>query len=143
MGFSYHCPSCDFDLHPCCAKLPMMIDDGEMKMYLCEKVSEACGRCGKKGRSWSYRSKCRRYSVHVACVREMVVESWPEMCYGGRREGSYYGLKNTIQSGKKSRGKVMKYCEMAGMAVQFVVSAVLGDPTVLIGGIVGSLISRA
>ncbi|KAK4284630.1 hypothetical protein QN277_001433 [Acacia crassicarpa] len=150
-GFVYHCPSCGFDLHPCCAKLPMVLDDGELKLYLYQKVSSACHRCGKKGRSWSYRSKCKSYNLHVACVREMVVESWPEI-FMETKKGSYRlenevsNLKNTLQSShssSRSKGKVRKCCEMAGMAVQFVVSAVLGDPTVLIGGIVGSLISRA
>ncbi|KAK4284629.1 hypothetical protein QN277_001433 [Acacia crassicarpa] len=63
-----------------------------------------------------------------------------------RLENEVSNLKNTLQSShssSRSKGKVRKCCEMAGMAVQFVVSAVLGDPTVLIGGIVGSLISRA
>jgi len=32
---------------------------------------------------------------------------------------------------------------MAGMAVQIVVSAVFGEPAVLIAGIMGSLVSRA
>ncbi|KAK6136794.1 hypothetical protein DH2020_029464 [Rehmannia glutinosa] len=38
-GFVYHCKSCGFDLHPCCAKLPMVLDDGEIKLYLYKKVS--------------------------------------------------------------------------------------------------------
>jgi hypothetical protein len=55
-GFVYHCFSCGFDLHPCCAKLPMILDDhGEVKLYLYRKVSSSCQRCGQKGRSWSYR----------------------------------------------------------------------------------------
>lgn len=37
-GFLYHCKSCGFDLHPCCAKLPMVLDDGEVKLYLYRKV---------------------------------------------------------------------------------------------------------
>lgn len=53
-------------------------------------------------------------------------------------------LKNTLQTHHhKSRGKVKKCCEMAGLAVQFVISAVLGDPTTLIAGVIGSLMSRA
>lgn len=38
-GFSYHCKSCGFDLHPCCAKLPTVLDDGEITLYLYRKVS--------------------------------------------------------------------------------------------------------
>lgn len=54
-GFVYHCKACGFDLHPCCAMLPMVLDDGETKLFLYRKVSSSCHRCGRKGRSWSYR----------------------------------------------------------------------------------------
>lgn len=158
-GFVYHCFSCGFDLHPCCAKLPMILDDhGEVKLYLYRKVSSSCQRCGQKGRSWSYRSSCKKYNLHVACVREMIVESWHQM-YVGRSNGRTttmatmvetgvpLSLKNNLHTvhngGGRSKGKVRKCAEMAGMAVQIVVSAVLGDPTVLIAGIMGSLISRS
>ncbi|CAL0318616.1 unnamed protein product [Lupinus luteus] len=153
-GFLYHCFSCGFDLHPCCAKLPMLLDDGETKLYLYRKVSSPCHRCGQKGRSWSYRSKCKKYNLHVACVRDMIVESWHEV-YVGRSNGKKMvenngipSLKNSLTSVHNSSrnnkgGKVRKCCEIAGFALQIVVSAVLGDPTALIAGIAGSLMSRA
>ncbi|KAL7002735.1 hypothetical protein U1Q18_003891 [Sarracenia purpurea var. burkii] len=151
-GFLYHCKSCGFDLHPCCAKLPMMLDDGEVKLYLYRKVSAACHRCGRKGRSWSYRSECKKYNLHVACVKEMLVESWHQMStvagreVNGRKpvEARIPSLRATLQNHhqKKTKGKVKKCCEMAALAVQFIVSAVLGDPTTLIAGVVGSLMSR-
>lgn len=53
------------------------------------------------------------------------------------------GLHTAQNGGGRSKSKVRKCAEMAGMAVQIVVSAVLGDPTVLIAGIMGSLMSRA
>ncbi|KAL3814171.1 hypothetical protein ACJIZ3_015439 [Penstemon smallii] len=146
-GFVYHCQSCGFDLHPCCAKLPMLLldDDAEINLYLYSKVSSPCGR---KGRSWSYRSSCKKYNIHVACVREMLVDSWHEIYEkrsGGAGENTYTGgrefnLKATLQThinhNKKGKGKAQKCCEMAGLALQFVVSAVLGDPTSLIAEMV-------
>ncbi|KAG8368290.1 hypothetical protein BUALT_Bualt15G0029900 [Buddleja alternifolia] len=144
-GFVYHCKLCGFDLHPCCAKLPMMLDDGETKL------------CGRKGRSWSYRSSCKKYNLHVACVKEMLVDSWHELYYGsgGDARGNKYtgdrrletlipSLRDTLQTHnhKKSKGKAQKCCEMAGLALQFVISAVLGDPTTLIAGLVGTLMSK-
>ncbi|KAK6159427.1 hypothetical protein DH2020_006741 [Rehmannia glutinosa] len=153
-GFVYHCKSCGFDLHPCCAKLPMVLDDGEIKLYLYKKVSAPCHRCGRKGRSWSYRSSCKKYNLHVACVKEMLVDSWHEIYYGGARGSSYTGsrkletripsLKSTLHTHnhKKSKGKAEKCCEVAGLALQFVISAVLGDPTTLIAGLVGTLMSK-
>lgn len=151
-GFTYHCTSCGFDLHPCCAKLPMVLDDGEVKLYLYRKVSSSCHRCGRKGRSWSYRSKCKKYNLHVACVKEMLVETWHEFLgsHGNKNTTRRLemtripSLKNTLQTHHhKSKGKVKKCCEIAGLAVQFVISAVLGDPTTLIAGVIGSLMSRA
>ncbi|KAI3789376.1 hypothetical protein L2E82_02169 [Cichorium intybus] len=152
LGFVYHCKSCGFDLHPCCAKLPTMLDDGEVKLYLCRKVRSACHRCGGKGRSWSYRSMCKKYNLHVACAKEMLVESWDDICYG---EVGMYGqswkvetkipsLRGTLIKSyhKKSKGKMKKCCQIAGLVVQFVISAVLGDPTTLIAGIVGALLSK-
>lgn len=138
-----------------------MLDDGEVKLYLCRKVGSACHKCGKKGRSWSYRSPCKKYNLHVACAKEMLVESWHDIYYGGVENGNYsddmYGqiwkletripsLKGTLQSyhrkGKKSRKKMKKCCRIAGLAVQFVISAVLGDPTTLIASVIGALISK-
>ncbi|KAK6946192.1 DC1 [Dillenia turbinata] len=157
LGFVYHCKPCGFDLHPCCAKLPMMLDDGEVKLYLYRKVSSSCLRCGRKGRSWSYRSTCKRYNLHVACVKEMLVESWHEIYFrrnnnstnnyynGSRRlETRIPSLQGTLQTHhNRGKGKVKKCGEMAGLAVQIVIAAVLGDPTSLIAGVIGLLLSRA
>lgn len=150
-GFVYHCKTCGFDLHPCCAKLPMVLDDGEVKLFLYSKVSAPCHRCGRKGRSWSYRSACKKYNLHVACVREMLVENWHEL-YSGRGKSNNTrrvdvnripSLRNTLQTPhQRGRGKVKKCCEMAGLALQVVISAVLGDPTALIAGVIGGLMSR-
>uniref|UniRef100_A0A2P2PJN5 Phorbol-ester/DAG-type domain-containing protein n=1 Tax=Rhizophora mucronata TaxID=61149 RepID=A0A2P2PJN5_RHIMU len=155
-GFVYHCQTCGFDLHPCCAKLPMVLDDGEVKLYLYRKVSAPCHKCGRKGRSWSYRSNCKKYNLHVACVKDMLVENWPELYFGRRDRGKSAtntarklenripSLKNTLQTPhQRGKGKVRKCCEIAGLAVQFVISAVLGDPTALVAGLIGSLISKA
>lgn len=84
----------------------------------------------------------------------MIVESWHQI-YVGRSNGRTttmvetgipLSLKNGLHTAKngggRSKSKTRKYAEMAGMAVQIAVSAVLGDPTVLIAGIMGSLMSR-
>ncbi|KAL2328915.1 hypothetical protein Fmac_022342 [Flemingia macrophylla] len=138
-GFLYHCKACGFDLHPCCAKLPPLLHvDGEVKLYLYRKVRSPCHRCGRKGRSWSYRSNCKTYNLHVACVRDLLVENW------------HHHAKDVLlpavvsYGGHRSKGKkVKKCCEIAALALQFVISALLGDPTPLIAGIVGSFMSRA
>ncbi|KAL2347874.1 hypothetical protein Fmac_001874 [Flemingia macrophylla] len=138
-GFLYHCFSCGFDLHPCCAKLPTVLDQTGLTLLLYRKLSSPCHRCGQKGRGWSYRSSCKTYNLHVACVSDIVFETWHE----GRSFNTL--LHTTCHKGRPSKGtssRVTKYCQVAGIALQAVVSAVLGDPTALIAGIMGSLISR-
>lgn len=132
----------------------MVLDDGEVKLYLYRKVSAPCHRCGRKGRSWSYRSACKKYNLHVACVREMLVENWHELYFGRGKSNinnttrrlemnKIPSLRNTLQTPhQRGKGKMKKCCEMAGLALQFVISAVLGDPTVLIAGVIGGLMSR-
>nr|KYP65569.1 hypothetical protein KK1_011815 [Cajanus cajan] len=67
----------------------------------------------------------------------MVVESWHQS------GGLMSVLESGCHKGRSKGSRVRKCCEVAGMAVQVAVSAVLGDPTVLIAGVMGSLISRA
>lgn len=120
-------------------------------LYASFQIRATCHRCGRKGRkrSWSYRSTCNKYNLHVACVKEMLVDSWHEI-YFGHGDNNYRKLDNRIPSlrgtlqthHKKSKGKAQKCCEMAGLALQFIISAVLGDPTTLIAGVVASLMSK-
>ncbi|CAN6338794.1 unnamed protein product [Urochloa humidicola] len=157
-GCAYHCRACGFDLHPCCAALPHALDaGGGVRLRLHPDSSggggAACHRCGHRGRSWSYRSQCGSFNLHVACVRDMLIESWHGGGGGGggckvpairgasksahaSREYSYWGRK------KKKGNKVKRCCEIAGFAGQVVISAVLGDPTAFIAGVIGSLIAH-
>ncbi|KQJ86004.1 uncharacterized protein LOC100837524 [Brachypodium distachyon] len=175
-GFVYHCRDCGFDLHPCCATLPHVLDagGGGVRLYLHPKAAAACHRCGQRGRSWTYRSGCRSYSLHVACVMDMLVESWGAVGrhkqHGGGGSSALYlygvppirGAAKSSHAGgspapssssssssywgmgrrkKKKGSKVKRCCEIAGFAAQVVISAVLGDPTALIAGVIGSLIA--
>ena len=165
-GYVYHCRACGFDLHPCCAALPHALDAGggvRLRLHPDSRAGAACHRCGHRGRSWSYRSHCGSFSLHVACVVDMLVESWHGV---GRRKGVYDGglvvpggggyrvpaIRGAAKSVHASRGggyaswgrkkgKVKRCCEIAGFAGQVVISAVLGDPTALIAGAIGSLIA--
>ncbi|PKA48352.1 hypothetical protein AXF42_Ash020444 [Apostasia shenzhenica] len=150
-GFVYHCRSCGFDLHPCCAALPHVLEaDGGLRLYLHRRAAAPCHRCGRKGRSWSYRTECKKYNLHVACVTEMLVDSWHELYYGGGGGKKVLMTGNRIPSirgagmshHRSVKGKVKRCCEVAAMAVQFVISAVLGDPTAVIAGVIASFISR-
>ncbi|RHN74051.1 hypothetical protein MtrunA17_Chr2g0305531 [Medicago truncatula] len=67
--------------------------------FLCwdDGVLQPCHRCGRKARSWSYRSNCKSYNLHVACVREMLVENWYNL-YMGHGKGSSRKLEAIIPS---------------------------------------------
>ncbi|CAL4891266.1 unnamed protein product [Urochloa decumbens] len=166
-GCAYHCRACGFDLHPCCAALPHALDAGggvRLRLHPDSRGSSgggaACHRCGHRGRSWSYRSQCGSFSLHVACVMDMLVESWggvvgrhkgagagggyrvpairgaAKSAHGSSREYSYWGIR------KKKGNKLKRCCEIAGFAGQAVISAVLGDPTAFIAGVIGSFIAH-
>ncbi|KAL3538928.1 hypothetical protein ACH5RR_002294 [Cinchona calisaya] len=123
----------------------MVLDDGDVKLHLYRKVG--AHRCGRKGRSSSYGSM---YNLHLACVKKMLVESWQKIYFGVRNgntrklETRIPCLKSTLQTyhRKKSEGKVQTCCEIAASALQFAISAVLGDPTTFVDGVVGSLVSK-
>lgn len=120
------------------------------------KVGGACHKCGRKGNSWTYRSSCKKYNLHVSCVMEMLLDSWHDIYFGGGGHGSNGTMtkgfmgNNTkipcIRGAKinhhRSKGKVKRCCELAGLALQFIISAVLGDPTAVIAGVIGSFIPR-
>ncbi|PON48339.1 C1-like DC1 containing protein [Trema orientale] len=148
LGFVYHCKRCGFDLHPCCANLPQVLDDGQHTLYLCHKLSSACHRCGGKGSGWAYRSECRAYNLHVACVKELLVESWQAMYLNVDKnkvrelQTRIPSLKGTLKNHHHGGGKMRKCCEIAGGAVRVIVSAILGDPTALIGAVVGGFMSK-
>lgn len=82
----------------------------------------------------------------------MLVDSWHEIYFGHgdnynnnyrKLENRIPSLKGTLQTHhKKSKGKAQKCCEVAALALQFIISAVLGDPTTLIAGVVASLMSK-
>ncbi|KAI9096305.1 hypothetical protein K1719_026024 [Acacia pycnantha] len=79
----------------------------------------------------------------------MIVESWYEI-YSEGNKGKGLGmmriprLKNTLQSshgsGGKSKGKLRKCCEIAVSGGSVCDIGGLGDPTVLIAGVVGSVV---
>ncbi|XP_039167179.1 uncharacterized protein LOC120292814 [Eucalyptus grandis] len=156
-GFVYHCQAEGLDLHPCCAKLSKELDNGKEKLYLHKKMSASCDKCETKENSWSYRSCCKGYNLHVACVREMLVESWRDEYValrkggGGDDNGTRRGLPIGIPSLEKkvqtphnrSKSKKKKWCKMARLALQFVISVAMGDPATFIASVFVSLMSGA
>ena len=70
--FVYHCKRCGFDLHPCCVNLPPVLNDGEHNLNLCSRLSGACSYYGRARLGWAYRSQCKVYNFHVACVKKFI-----------------------------------------------------------------------
>lgn len=150
-GFVYHCKKCGFDLHPCCVNLPQVLNDGEHNLYLYNKLSRPCHYCGRKGQGWAYVTDCKMYILHVSCVKKLLVESWEAKYLNvdknmvrelETRIPSLKGSSKNHQGDRSGGGNLSKYCEIAGNAVNIIVSAILGDPTALIAGVIGRLISK-
>ncbi|KAK9109562.1 hypothetical protein Sjap_017622 [Stephania japonica] len=148
LGFVYHCVSCGFDLHPCCANLPQVLDDGEHNLYLYDKLKTPCQHCGGKGNGWSYRSEHKNCSLHVSCVKRMLVESWEAIDLKVdknkvRELHTIPKLKGPPPNHFKGREtKVKKVSQVAGGALRIIVSAILGDPTAIIAAVVGGLLPK-
>ncbi|KAL2940401.1 Alanine--tRNA ligase [Bienertia sinuspersici] len=126
--------TCGFDLHLCCVNLP--------------HVSRSCHCCGRKGKGWAYVSECKMYNLHVSCVKKMLLESWEAeyLNVDNNRvrelETRIPTLKGCLARNHHKSGNMSKCCDIAGNAVNIIVSAILGDPTALIAGVVGGLISK-
>ncbi|KAH0466616.1 hypothetical protein IEQ34_003854 [Dendrobium chrysotoxum] len=143
-GYFYHCRKCGFvDLHPCCAALPLVLDaDDGLRLHLHHKASNPCHKCGLKEKSWCYRSNCKKYNLHVACATKMWLENWHRNNYGEGSSSSgttmTFGKAMPIIKAEGNSlhrswlGNVKKCCKLAALAVQFIIAAVLGDPTTLI-----------
>ncbi|XP_077236734.1 uncharacterized protein LOC143878318 [Tasmannia lanceolata] len=137
-GFVYHCPRFGFDLHPCCANLPQIVGDGRRNLYLCKKLSSPCIHCGVKGLGWSYRSECKNYNLHVACVKELKVENWLAM-YLNVDKNKVTEIQTRIpvpphrgtleNHGRMRGGKVYKWCKIGVKLIGVIVSVILGHPT--------------
>ncbi|XP_021753590.1 uncharacterized protein LOC110718961 [Chenopodium quinoa] len=152
-GFVYHCKKCGFDLHPCCVNLPQVLNDRERDLYLHNKLSRPCHYCSKKGQGWAYVSECKMYNLHVSCVKKTLLESW-EAKYLNVDNNLVRELEARIPSLKRTSGShrgdgsddnggnVIRCCEIAGSGVNIILSAILGDPTAFIAGVIGGLISK-
>ncbi|XP_058099877.1 protein VACUOLELESS GAMETOPHYTES-like [Magnolia sinica] len=157
-GFVYHCEKCGNDLHPCCAQLPRVIGDDKMKLHLHHKVKSNCHRCGwmkvrKKERSWSYVSTSKEYCFHVSCVKDMLVEEWEKEYFGHDHEEvgknglalqiKVPKLQLSVPNNKGANGKFNKYWNIIKVAIQVIISILVGDPTALVGGLITSVITSA
>lgn len=136
--------TCGVNLHPCCAKLPkvlkMKLDDREVKFSLLKEASTPCLKCEEKGNGWCYSSSCKkRYAVHVACARDMQVENWLHAKFPLSEGG---GGKDTLALQKPhNRSKSKRWLKMGHLALQLVISVVLGHPMTLFASVVHSLMS--
>lgn len=128
-----------------------MLNDGEHNLYLYNKLSRPCHYCGRKGQGWAYVTDCKMYILHVSCVKKLLVESWEAKYLNvdknmvrelETRIPSLKGSSKNHQGDRSGGGNLSKYCEIAGNAVNIIVSAILGDPTALIAGVIGRLISK-
>lgn len=108
-GFLYHCSSTGYDMHPNCAKLPLILNGEGLTLELKGKAS-ACQKCrvsGRRSNGWSYVSSCGKYCLHVACVKEMIIEAW-EKKYFNQQKGHEINRNHLKLPSKESKnGRVI------------------------------------
>lgn len=144
LGFHYHCSKKNLDLHPCCAKLPLVIQNGELTFELRDKVSHRCSKCKEGGGVrdfWFYRSTCKTVYLHVRCVKEVFLLSsssstGPDVRDDGRL-GRY--VKETAlqkhRSGKAGRN-FDAICEIVKAVVGIILAVLTGNPVPLIPAVI-------
>lgn len=165
IGYNYHCFDRELDLHPCCAELPgeYSVEGGELKLRLKKKTSSKCYKCRTKDKehgrkSWSYVSSGKECHLHIACVKEMVLDNWEKEClparFGDRKEGMDVSDEKALarrepkldividKMKSRSGGKYTKYMKIVKIALTFIMAAVVGDPTALVIGLFSSLLTH-
>ncbi|CAI9784544.1 unnamed protein product [Fraxinus pennsylvanica] len=145
-GFTYHCEVDNKDLHPYCRKLEKKIVIDGTIFDLKTKVSSKCGKCGKRKISrdqknvlgWSYVSPCEKNHFHVFCLTEMVQEVY--MKYGDLALENM-DLRELVRS-NRNRRRGNTFLSTIKSFVKILLSALLGDPTMLISNVVVELCLR-
>ncbi|KAL5710875.1 hypothetical protein ACHQM5_021386 [Ranunculus cassubicifolius] len=125
LGFAYHCSETGYDLHPCCATLPRVLQGDNVELHLCESLLTSCGKCrGKelfgKIKGWSYKSTGKGHHFHVSCVKEMVIEA----------EMNNFTMEITkvpnLRVGGKAKGKARCW-KIVKIILKFAISIAIGD----------------
>lgn len=149
-GYNYHCSDKGLDLHPCCAKLPFEMVQGEVKLKLRQQVSSRCYKCrrnkyrNEKNGGWSYVSAKGDVHLHIACVTEMLLENWERECLGCETRGKASDGMELVgtempklhivldKGNEKFSGKSVNYRKIAKIAIASIIGAMFGDLTAVV-----------
>ncbi|KAI3453677.1 hypothetical protein Pfo_010340 [Paulownia fortunei] len=145
-GFSYHCETDNLDLHPCCLNLEKKLVIKDTVFDLRAKVSSKCIWCENRKISdekrnvpgWSYVSTCNKYHFHVYCMTEMIHEA----CIKNGEKGlEKVELRNLVKpSGNIGSGASIMFLTIKPF-LKVIMSALLGDPTLMISHVFVELVS--
>ncbi|KAL9418819.1 hypothetical protein AB3S75_036718 [Citrus x aurantiifolia] len=154
-GLYYHCEKEGWDLHPCCRNLPNNLPIENIKFKLRNKVSSKCIWCKKKNlegtvsgiRGWSYVSECKEYHFHVHCAMDMVIDGWRNGAFNNQDGNSLAALENLElpllrQYLSGNRRSSSKFTKVVKIVLKTIVGILLGDPTVVLTGILVDLVAK-
>ena len=117
-----------------------------------DKLPSKCMKCGSKEiakgiRGWCYVSSSGNYCYHVACMKEMILESWRRQQETGDPTSSLAlqclnHSQEMARQSDSSSSKAKRLWKKAITVVMLFISAIFGDPTSLIIVLAQQLISN-
>ncbi|GLJ22801.1 hypothetical protein SUGI_0429630 [Cryptomeria japonica] len=80
-GFAFRCPTCSFNIHPCCSQLPpdLIIKEHpqhSLKLLAGSPIAGSspytCNVCNKKGTTWVYYCAPCDFYLHALCAKGVI-----------------------------------------------------------------------
>ncbi|XP_044462639.1 uncharacterized protein LOC123193644 [Mangifera indica] len=149
-GFVYHDEKNNWDLHPCCQKLPCEEPSDGVLFKLSEKALSECYFCNKTKREctasqiegWSYVSKCKKFNIHVNCLTKKILEGRENRAYQDDNSLALQKLEFSLQRQNRNRRNGNKFVRIMKILFKTIAAILLGDPTIGLTCLVVELLAK-